>query len=551
MTHRENRLLLVFCIAFLVLLRTPSFFQPLWNMDEAETAVIADIILDGGIPYRDVVDHRPPLTYYVKALVFLFTGQNNLVAMRCALTLLMIAQLLLIYRIASHYISRSAALLSAFLFAFMTTTAFSPLDAFVFHTEWCVIPLTTLAAWLLLHSLAQRKHRGNFIVCGGLYGLACFAKQPAFFDMLGALAFLLFLSCSKNIRAVVPNTLSAAFFLLLGCLIPFTVVTAFFFFADALPDFIFYAWTYNTDYYMAAMTIPRRITGLLLGLKMACTPMNIGFLTVLGMLFTVLNVAASRNKGRDEQKRHILKLFFPFWAVSSCIGASLSGRVFGHYFIQIFPPFCILAGMAFEGMIAALGTLPLPRSFAHYKRRFGVAAIALFFIAIPGVLSLESLIPTIKRFGNPLRKTELEVASYINQNSTPEDRLFVWGFNPELYVLSDRMPASRFIYCTFITGLIPWVNKDPGIPTAHWAVPGTMDIMLRELRENRPKFLIDATPSNKGFFGKYPVKNFPRLQQLINSNYIPDSVAHDRNGRLHYRMYRLARPLPDTEHPGH
>jgi len=67
------------------LLRGPTFDTPVWNVDEAIHASVARTLLDGGVLYRDAVDQRTPLTYYVFAAIFAVAGPNNLWAVHAVL----------------------------------------------------------------------------------------------------------------------------------------------------------------------------------------------------------------------------------------------------------------------------------------------------------------------------------------------------------------------------------------------------------------------------------------------------------------------------------
>ncbi len=104
--------------------------------------------------------------------------------------------------------------------------------------------------------------------------------------------------------------------------------------------------------------------------------------------------------------------------------------------------------------------------------------------------------------------------------STREDRIFVWGFNPDIYHYADRLPASRFIYCTFQTGLIPWTNTDPRIDTSYAIVPGAMETLLTDLQRQPPRFFVDSSAGPHRFFGKYPVRNFPALYDWLHTHYV-------------------------------
>ena len=51
------------------------------------------------------------------------------------------------------------------------------------------------------------------------------------------------------------------------------------------------------------------------------------------------------------------------------------------------------------------------------------------------------------------------VAARIAALTTPDDRIFVWGNTPQLYVLARRPMGARFSFCNYMTG------ESPGTPT--------------------------------------------------------------------------------------
>ena len=82
-THRSRE----FCFAVLgiilltVATRVPALLHPLPIDDEAGYSVIANEIVDGGYPYLDAVDRKPPLLYWTYAAVFKVAGKYNWVAL--------------------------------------------------------------------------------------------------------------------------------------------------------------------------------------------------------------------------------------------------------------------------------------------------------------------------------------------------------------------------------------------------------------------------------------------------------------------------------------
>src|SRR5262245_5043963 len=60
------RTLVLASAALLVLLRLPSLVQPM-GADQALYAYVGERILDGGLPYRDAWDQKPPAIHFLYA----------------------------------------------------------------------------------------------------------------------------------------------------------------------------------------------------------------------------------------------------------------------------------------------------------------------------------------------------------------------------------------------------------------------------------------------------------------------------------------------------
>ena len=68
--------LILLLVGWVCWLRGPSLTVPMWNVDETIHATVAEVLLDGGTLYRDAIDQRTPLTYFVTTAVFAVTGSS-------------------------------------------------------------------------------------------------------------------------------------------------------------------------------------------------------------------------------------------------------------------------------------------------------------------------------------------------------------------------------------------------------------------------------------------------------------------------------------------
>jgi hypothetical protein len=60
-----------------IVIRLPSLVHPRAIDDEAVYSVVANEIVDGGRPYRDAVERKPPLLFWTYAAIFRLAGKYN------------------------------------------------------------------------------------------------------------------------------------------------------------------------------------------------------------------------------------------------------------------------------------------------------------------------------------------------------------------------------------------------------------------------------------------------------------------------------------------
>ena len=126
-----------------------------------------------------------------------------------------------------------------------------------------------------------------------------------------------------------------------------------------------------------------------------------------------------------------------------------------------------------------------------------------------------------------------QVAARIAGLTTGDERIFVWGNSPQLYVLARRPMGTRFSFCNYLTG------ESPGTPTetGRWDAdsnqnPSTWQMLFADLERRRPALLVDAAAAGWNGYDKYPLARYPRLAAYVAEHYRPVEV---RAGVVLYR----------------
>jgi hypothetical protein len=306
--------------------------------------------------------------------------------------------------------------------------------------------------------------------------------------------------------------------LVLGFIAVVGITCAALWLVGAGPDFVFYAWTYNLKYYGPEVdTAHRFFSGLPFFAHLARTyPFVLlnGLCALLAVSVRVVQLRPAAATGRSRAAECYLVL----WCLSSLAGALSSGRGFDHYFIQFLPAFSWLASW----LPGSLGHV-IARGNIRPVIRGGAALLLAFFIG-----SLVFTPVAARRVPPPPVDPARPVADFIDDHSLPADKIFVWGYNPDIYLYANRAPASRFLYCTFQTGLIPWTNLDPDKDTRYAIVPGAMETLIGDLRRTKPLFIVDCGVGPHRHFAKYPLADFEPLRQFVAESYAEIDPAEFR-----------------------
>ncbi len=501
---RQTPIILISVMAAVVLFRLPSLTTPIWNVDEAVSACVASAILEGGLPYRDAIDHRGPAAYYLYAVVFALFGTHNMAALHFALAIMIAVMVWLIYRCGELSAAPTVGVIAASLFALLMHGFIRSSDLFAFHTEHALIFFELVAVNFLLNGL-KSGHRNYFALSGACYALAVFSKQPAFLDVAGCGLFVFIMARQQTMRAL------GWFF---GGFISLSAgIIGYFALRGGIRDFWLYVWTYNTDYYIPAIAPIARARA---ALSFWAIPAREFTLLVLFLIASVILLLV-----KSMKLPRALPLLSLFWLVTSVISSSLSGRIFDHYRIQVLPAISLMLAHGLYEFATAL------RTSRHRGMRSLVA------VMVGGLIVISPLSKMRSHFRESVegehRLPFLETASYLAAHSERRDRLFVWGFLPEIYVLSNRQASSRYIFANVLTGLIPWTNMDKIVDTADSILPGAWDILMSELSADPPLFIIDTSPGGLQYYDKYPLTKFPRLQQFIQEHYVVSHQIFDQD----------------------
>jgi hypothetical protein len=190
-----------------------------------------------------------------------------------------------------------------------------------------------------------------------------------------------------------------------------------------------------------------------------------------------------------------------------------SGFVFPHYLLFFILPVSLFAGCALGYLLReATPQENGIRSASEVRTAFALCFLGstVFFQwwNYPALSELRH-VGFLRSFRQAAVLNPIE--TYIVKNSSPNDRLAVWGWAPQYYITTGLTPATRDIVGYF--DLFEWEHAK------HYR-----RVYLEDVQNTAPRFFVDSVteqfiPSGWPSADKARVESIPELAQYIRSNY--------------------------------
>jgi 4-amino-4-deoxy-L-arabinose transferase-like glycosyltransferase len=470
-----------------VLLRLPALTHPGPIDDEGVYAAVANVLVDGGLPYRDAVERKPPVLFWVYQACFSAAGKSAWPALHALGVLWILGTMLALHLLVRSLFEPRTGRWAALLYSiFMTWGTWKCL---AFNGELMMnLPL----AWAAVLVLAPRgegrwHHWLASFGAGALLGAAVLTKQPAGITIVPlGLYLLLHPSRSLGARLAHSTLLAAGFAGFIG------VVALRLWTWGVFADAVYWA--------VGDHDIPHGPTSMIfwkLALERSLLWFVGGALGLVGLVALSIRSRARAPglwRGREPE----------FWAITgavgaAAIGAAWSGRFYPHYFLQVVPWLCALAAPACSHLMAQHARArrtTLAVVFAHAVIYFAINAISFAGMHKPS-----------------------QLAAWIRSASAAQDKILVWGQSAAVYTLAGRSPSTRYITTFPLTGYIfgSPLTRDRGYDTSQRILPGAWETLQQELCARPPALIIDTEATRA--VPRYPASNFPRLWHWVQSSY--------------------------------
>lgn len=479
--------LAVLLLVITIIVRLPSIFVDFYNPDETYYATIGQRLLEGGMLYSTIVDHKPPIIYYLYSIFALIGGQNAIIVAHLAMILFISSTAVTIASIVRNLGKNiEVALLASTLYAIGSALG-KPNDVAAANSELIFNLPISLSILFVIKSLCAEDKRKYLYACisGLAAAIAILIKQHTAVVPVMTLIYFLF---AYRKRAA---NVASIFSYLASTLFPILVLALLFYHFERLHDAWYWTVTVNSLYVQGH---EQGLHMLMRGIKQTAYML---FLEESVMWLPVIFwLALRKTMGKlFENNGGLIYL----WLLFSAIAVFPGGRFFGHYYLQMLPAICILGAAA---------SFKLLEKYAHHKKILKIAWFILIFT--PLIYSWVWALP-IKSFRSKLEIEEFsKVIDYLKNNTQPNEKIEVWGKFNGIPYLAGRKNGARFLSKHFLAG--NFRGKElVKMPDTHWAM------YMDDLEKNRPEWFVDISNTN---MPNAPIEAFSNLSSYVIENYI-------------------------------
>ncbi len=494
LSYRQRKIVMTGLLIFFSLLtffiRSEYHKVPILIVDEAFYAEVANRILDGNIEVRD---NKPPGIFYLYATVFYFFGKNNLYVVHLLGTVIFICTAILLFLLVLETTkSDVAGLVASVTYLFLPSYSKNIPNFYAANTEIFMMFFVLFSLWIF----ARSKGRGLPLFVAGLSGAFTILFKQQGLIVIPMLIFLRLFQGRKNLIRDISILLSGLF------LIVFLTVI-FYWINGELWFLVHNILLVNMSYINQGGILSGLKTGISMTLqKRFWVPI---FFLALVQFFRLL---VERKKMSDT------RLLWISWTIISFISLCPGWLFSGHYYYMVFPVVSGLFGIFSVDMTIRISKI----SKIATACAFVLISALLFYplIHFTGFPPGTKRYLTYLEFDGAVGEKINGVSNYLLAHTKKTDRLFVWGFCPEIFTLTNRKSSSKYVHSNFLVGEIAPYKAGVNNTILN---PEFWDELMVDLTSNPPEYIIDSTPSNHIGFASHPMMRYPLMKSIIHKQY--------------------------------
>lgn len=467
-------------IILVLVLRLPSFVMPHYYGDEEIYFVMGRAWISGVPLYQAMFDHKPPLIYILAGLA------PTMFAFRAVLATVMVVHTILFWKLANYIWGKTKPKLAYIItLIFVLITTLPTFEGLTVNAELLMMMPVTAAVLILLPTLKNtaNERRGewkSFFWAGLLGGIGWLFKIPVAADMAAiGLFFLIFRETTlwNSIKAFMSKSFLVYTLAFVG---PLALSFAYYYLKGTGPDYLATVLTVNLGYVSSWATSTYEFN-----------PFKSG-LFVRGVVLVIFALVMYLVRKRLDKYFVLSSLWYGF----ALFGALLSARPYPHYLQELAVPAALLIGFIFvtERLLAwivigvVIGVSVLVQKQINFWAYPTISVYKTYWEYVTKQITWPEY---LERFDNAPRN--YEIAKYLNERMSEDDQIYIWGTDPTIYNLTNRLPSGGKYIVSF-----------------HVKDLNMYDYTMENLELSKPSYIIVLPGSGE----------FPALRTLIDHQYV-------------------------------
>lgn len=430
----------IFVLSLIFLMQSPLNLCSEYGNSGVDSSVfrtVATYMNEGYMPYKDTFDHKGPLLYIINFIGMFILDYKGI---WCIEFIALFITFIYIYKIARLRLNKVISLLVVF----ATTSILHQYFEGGNLTEEYAMPFIAISLFVFLdYFLNSNITKTRLLVCGFSFAAVCLLR----INMVSLwLSFGLIILIKCLINKEYKELWNYLLYFVIGAAILTIPVAVWLVMNNAFIDFINDYFIFNSMYVSDANTLIDKAKA---AYYFMANPLI--FISFIYLIIANINERGYLNTG------------YLLYFIATILLIAISGRIYAHY------------GMILIPMIS----YPSTKVFEYIKNNFKIKK-CIFLAAIIFVISLYLSARGIKNVANMYENMNnesdlnIQVAKCVIENSREDDLITVFGNKNIIYLLSDRMPASKYSYQFPIGTVNPYI----------------MDEYFEEINTKQPKIMV-------------------------------------------------------------
>lgn len=418
-------------VAFIVVMKSPlnPWSNGVATTDSSVFKYMAQVMSEGGMPYKDAFDHKGPLLYVINYIGNSISYYRGVWLIEFAFMILSVWAL---YKISRLFCGR-------FFSCFLVTAVMCPITEYFRGgnlTEEYAMPFIAVALFIFIdYFVNNRVNKLRLIICGVCFGavLMLRANMVSVWMVFCIAVLVLSLKVEKKIPW------KFLLYFMIGVAVVVIPLLVWLIGGGAFSYFINDYWIFNFKYcsddgranpYNRYMSIMQWISG------------NLYLISTASMVYLI------------KKREHLFfNITYLIYTIITLLLISMSGMAYGHYGMILIPMFiyplaktsdCMLNKEKSAGTLTVFAILLLLVIFPSWRNNIDNAANAMHSPNKAVAMSSETR----------------ELIEVIQENTSEEEKIQVIGNYNFIYVLSERLAASRYSYQVPIAGVDEGIRKE-------------------------------------------------------------------------------------------